>query len=207
MVGFQQVAKRNSAAAETADSYTGGRTVICVRCGSAARLGRLWCAKCSGEKTNEPPESLASRPTNAIQFSIESLLLVTTLAAICLGIFVADTVLGIFISVWAGGALARTVVVARHCARQGRTLALLEKIGSFVMSLAVVFGVVVAGITAVGVVAEVNDFIGQTFFEYRSYRGPLGEFLRRVLGFLYIICFIAAPLAAGGYSLWLTRPR
>jgi hypothetical protein len=78
------------------------------------------------------------------QFSLESLLMVITLAAVCLGAFVTTPGLGILALIVAAPALLRTVYEGHQARQRGKSLTLAEKLMSFAASA----GIALAALSA-----------------------------------------------------------
>jgi hypothetical protein len=85
-----------------------------------------------------PPKFAAS---TAGQFSIATILLVTTLIAVCLGVFRYSPGLGVVLMIFAAPALVRTIYVGRREKRHGQRMTIGGKIGQFLLSLAVMYAV------------------------------------------------------------------
>ena len=114
--------------------------VVCVRCGGALRSGRLRCAACSRETTDSDSDnSTAAKRRGANQFSIESLLLVTTFVASCLGLSAAFPPVGIVVSMLALAALLRTLIAGRQQLRAGSPFGVPEKLETFFTSALMVY--------------------------------------------------------------------
>jgi hypothetical protein len=98
-----------------------------------------------------PPAQVARAPRAAgspLQFSIGSILLVTTLIAVCFGVFRLSLVLGIFVVALATPALVRTVVVTSAEKRQGRRPTMGDKFDTFIASVGVIVLAGLAGMAA-----------------------------------------------------------
>jgi len=138
------------------------------------------------------------------QFSITTLLLVTTLTAICLGLGVANPWVGIPLSVLAAAALVRTIWIGRVHLLQGLAFELPEKVGWFVISLGVILRAVFAAVVVFVAVAELGSMVARTLLEYGLPRTSAGQIGYRLLA---LSALFVAPLTAGIWFLWATRPR
>lgn len=82
------------------------------------------------------------------QFSLESLLMVITLAAVCLGAFVATPGLGVLALIVAAPALLRTVYEGQQARRRGKQFTLSEKLLSFAASTGIALAALSAAMAA-----------------------------------------------------------
>jgi hypothetical protein len=85
---------------------------------------------------------------NPSQFSIETLLLVTTLVAVLLGLYQYSPGLAVMLIVFSVPALVRTIVVGRREKSRGQRVGAGGKIGHFFLSLVIMYAVWVAASTA-----------------------------------------------------------
>lgn len=122
--------------------------VQCPSCGASVSPGQSSCWLCHAplEAMGETPTSPFAAehpfvPRAAGQFTIATILLVTTLIAVCLGVFRYSPGLGVLLIVLAAPALVRTVFVGRREQRRGRRLTTGGKIGQFVVSLVIMYAV------------------------------------------------------------------
>jgi hypothetical protein len=182
--------------------------VVCARCGGAVRPGRLRCAVCSGEARESPPSTPAVvQPGSAVQFSIETLLLVTTLVAACLALGVVNPLLGICVSLLSLAALIRTTIIWRQHLRQGLEFLLADKVGWFVISLLIIFWAIDLRFVVFGAVVGFGSIVGHIPWEMGPPQTPaetLGYFL---LGSVFWLSVLVGPLTAGVLLLCVTRPR
>lgn len=140
-----------------------------------------------------------------LQFSIETLLLVTTLVAVCLGVSLSAPGLGIPLSFVAAPALIRTLIAGHQERAVGRKLSLGEKVLTFLASTGIMVAVIVAGGAAFFVTCStlllgglaVNEMDGSQIFN------KFGE----TLIWLLIAVSSVTGLAVAGWIFWLTRPR
>jgi hypothetical protein len=138
-------------------------------------------------------------PAAAQQFSIATILLVTTLIAVCLGVFRISPGFGLAVIVMAVPALIRTVVIGAQNKRVGQRLSIGDKLRVFAASLGIMVLVGVAGVVAFqiacwgtcGLIAAVDP--------------PSGD--AEILLWTSVGVGSAAALAVGGWIMWATRPR
>src|SRR5437868_2621312 len=125
----------------------------CPECGAALSAEEEACWLC-GRKANETKVNPYSppRPTGetniGLQFSLASLFLFTTLAAVCFGLFALSPGLGIVVTVVALPALVRTVLATQHRKQAGQRPALSVKIFEFIVSATTVTVAAAAGMVA-----------------------------------------------------------
>jgi hypothetical protein len=125
--------------------------------------------------------------------------LVTTLAAVCLGVFRLEPGLGILLAIFALPALVRTLLVGRREQRRGQKLTTGGKIGQFFLSLAIMYAVWTAASMAFAVAFIPTCFAALTI-------GPTSEAAGIVMIGGLIIGGIAG-LAIGSVILWATWPK
>jgi hypothetical protein len=101
----------------------------------------------------EPCPECGAGPGNGLQFSLGTMLLVTTFVAICLAISSAVPLLGIPLSVIAVGGLVRTMIVGWARIRAGRRFDLADKLDEFEVSSFVFVIALVVGLGATMAVA------------------------------------------------------
>lgn len=116
----------------------------------------------------EPCPQAAARPS--LQFSLGTMLLVTTLVAICLAITLAVPLLGIPLAVIAIGGLVRTAIVGSARIRAGGRFELADKIDEFVVSSAVFVTATVLALGTTTVIAGCALFLAKLLMEIA---GPL----------------------------------
>jgi hypothetical protein len=143
------------------------RGAACPDCGAANRAGEKFCFLCgqsldttwtksrAGARESSAPRAYAARPKQSgaadafsggrPTFQISSLMLLIAVIAVCAGAWHAGTVAGLALVVAVVPALLYTTFVAFESAAAGRPMAVVEKVGSFVVALA---GVVLVGIAA-----------------------------------------------------------
>ena len=124
----------------------------CPQCGNIVPLDAPRCPACHGDDPpGSPPRAVqsipAERESNRATFGLGSLMLIITLIAVLLGLFVIDPGLGIGASLLLTPALVRTVVRVKKGKRQGESLDPQQKAVAFLASL----GIVLATWLAVGI--------------------------------------------------------
>jgi hypothetical protein len=173
---------------------------LCPQCGASCALDVARCWLCHAELAPATDAEASPSPTQATtQFSIATILLVTTLIAVCLGVFRISPGLGLAIVAFAAPALIRTFVVGVQQKRVGQSLSIGEKLTAFVASLGIMILVGIAGVVAFqiacwgtcGLISAANS---------RSIISDAGFMASVVVGSL-------AALAIGVWILWATRPR
>jgi hypothetical protein len=138
----------------TSDGGNGDRPLACCpECGAGVRTDAVRCWLCHRElgarDPYSPPAEIALVPgSGAAQFSLATILLVTTLVAVCLGVFRISPGFGVIVVVLATPALVRTIVAGTREKQRGHRLSVAEKIGTFVASFGVMILACVAGIAA-----------------------------------------------------------
>jgi hypothetical protein len=147
-----------------------------------------------GPKTTPDPGAAAGQ-----QFSIATILLVTTLIAVCLGVFRISPGFGLAVIAFAVPALIRTFVVGVQHQRVGQRLSIGDKLTAFVASLGIMVLIGIAAVVAFqiacwgtcGLIAAMNPRTGD----------------EEMLLWTSIGIGTVAALAVGGWVLWATRPR
>lgn len=144
-----------------------------------------------------------------LQFSLETLLLVTTLVAVCLGLTMALPPLGLPISFVAFGGLVRTLVIGKQHQRFGVPFPLGEKITEFIISCGVVIGAIMVGMLTLfggcclfGLAAAGWEQIA-TAGVPQDIAGIFGALLSAAALALVVL----APVFTTTWFLWATRPR
>jgi hypothetical protein len=115
--------------------------VICPHCGAeqAAPRSACWICGQSLPELSSPPKQPPPDPVpdRGITFSLSTLLLVTTIAAVCCGLFTAAPGLGIFVCILLAPALVRTAMVVRRRQARGHPVSTAQKAGLLLTSLVV----------------------------------------------------------------------
>jgi hypothetical protein len=140
----------------------------CPECGAAYRLGGGRCWLCGGRLPQVASQEKQPRPAPASQcgeiidatlvtretaatFSLSSVFLVVTLAAVAAGVFAAAPGLGVLFLVIATPALARTMVVSSRRKSLGVATTPSAKILNFLQSTAVVLVILLGIVGALGI--------------------------------------------------------
>lgn len=181
--------------------------VACIRCGGTARLGRLWCPKCSGEKP--VPVSVAAPPKSisANQYSIETLLLVTTLVGVCLGLCAAFPPVGLFVSFMAVAALIRTMIAGRQYVSARVPFPFGEKFETFFVSLLIVLYALGFSVLVLVSLCFFAWMAADLLSNFRTPHTPAEQIGFFMLSAIFWISVLIAPLTAGIWFLWATRPQ
>ena len=125
----------------------------CPECGAALDSREDKCWLCRRELTAEPKANPYATPAPALtvspaQFSLATLLLVTTLVAVCLGVTMAAPGWGIALIVLSVPALIRAMFSGLRQKQAGAPYTTAEKIATFLVSLLVMVMIGVAAIVA-----------------------------------------------------------
>lgn len=161
-----------------------------------------------GEELPRPPVSpqLGRATPGQVQFSLESLFLVITLAAVCLGALVTSPPLGVLVLIVATPALIRTLVEGHYARQSGRPLTIGEKLLAFVASTGISLAALIAAggaffaactgsVISIGIATELTS----------------GSVFNRALGVVLIwgsvaLCLLVTAATFGG-MLWMMRPK
>ncbi|MCI0360692.1 MAG: hypothetical protein L0211_19620 [Planctomycetaceae bacterium] len=185
----------------------------CPECGAEVKPldARCWLCHRSLIAEAEVVESdtpLPSRPVpprraNAAQFSLETLMLVITLIAVCLGIIMAAPGYGIVVAMVAAPALVRTLMAGHQERKAGKPLALGEKVLTFIASTGVALAVLVTGGTAFAAACMGSCFVAAGLGDVYPGAGwnndLVAYFLLGVSGLV--------GLGTAGWMFWVLRPR
>jgi hypothetical protein len=158
----------------------------------------------------QAPAIAASRSAAArgMQFSLDTLLLLITLIAICLGISVAAPPLGVAVSLIALAALFRTWMIARQLRAAGVPFPAAEKMAEFVISSMVVVMALAIGLAALFVVGLAGMVTAMTVEASSQALNLQGR--QAVMTATLSLCGIAvvgATLGSMIWFLWWTRPN
>ncbi len=145
-------------------------------------------------------------PEAPLQFSIETLLLITTLIAVCLGVGVASLPLGFMAFFLAAGALIRTLLVAKHFQQQGKPFPIGEKITAFIISCAVVISAVVLGCLVLAVLLWLSIFAAMLVTEAFDASSNSASAVVSIFGGFYFLVVRWAPIWVMVWFFWATRP-
>jgi hypothetical protein len=199
--------------------------VLCPACGAYAgdAEGRCWFCKRQFEPSDRrTPVRIHSesvvyatakplgRLEGGLQFSLGTLLLLTTLIAACLGISVAVPPLGIPLSIIAAGGLVRTLVVGKQYQRLGLPFPLGEKLTEFIISCGVVVAALGVGLLTIAATGCLGGLAAMSLDQIRRAAGgpnDWSEAAAAALAMAYVGLAIGAPIGSVGWVLWATRPR
>ena len=137
---------------------------------------------------------------NPSQFSIETILLVTTLIAVLLGLFRLHPGLAIVLIIISVPALVRTVSVARREKRRGQRVTAGGKVGHFFLSLVLMYAVWTAASFAF-FVAAIGTCFAAIAVNNASEEAAMG------VGIGGLIVSAVIGLFVGGLILWATWPK
>jgi len=188
----------------------------CPDCGAALKPFATQCWLCHRllvveaelVEPGSPFEAQYAPPkwVNPAQFSLETLMLVITLIAVCLGMIMALPGLGIVVAIVAAPALVRTLMAGYQERKSGTPMTLGEKLLTFAASTGVTLAVLVTGGTAFAAACVGSCFVaiglenaGQPAGGWRQY-GDL---------FIYVLIGMSALIGLGtaGWMFWILRPR
>jgi hypothetical protein len=192
----------------------------CPECGARVKPTDAKCWLCGRELvvTAQIVEALDESPFAAswsprvgvapkpFQFSLESMLLVVTLAAVCLGAFVATPGLGILALIVAAPALLRTVYEGHQARRQGKSLTLGEKLLAFSASA----GIALAALSAAAAAfftACTASVLAVCFVGSATGNGPIPPGAEQTVIIICVVLCIAASLTGFVGMFWLTWPK
>jgi hypothetical protein len=191
----------------------------CPECGARVKPTDLKCWLCGRELvvTAEIVEAFDESPFAAswsprvgaapqpFQFSLESLLLIVTLAAVCLGAFVATPGLGILALIVAAPALVRTFYEGYQARQRGKSLTLADKLLAFSAS---------AGITLAALSAAAAAFFTActasllaVCFVGTATNGAMNSGVEQMIFMTCVVVCIGATVASFVGIFWLTWPR
>ncbi len=179
---------------------------FCPSCGAGSEPDRTHCWLCFAPLDAPPPavpaivvdERLAV--ANPAQFSIATILLVTTLVAVLLGLFRLSPGLGVVLVIFSVPALVRTVYVGRREKNRGQRVSTGGKIGHFFLSLVIMYAVWTAASTAFFVAA-----IGTCFAAIAT--SNVSEEAATGVGIAGLILSVVVGLVVAGVILWATWPK
>jgi hypothetical protein len=180
---------------------------VCPLCGGILKPGRVRCSMCRGEEQAMIRAAALMATAGGLQFSIETLLLMTTLAALCLGACMVEPISGSCLSVALLVALARTLIVGRQRLAVGLPFPIGEKIVEYLVSLFVVVCTIGVGFLTLMAVMCLGVLATVFAADFRLSRPPNLQGLYIVLTILFWLCAIVGPITAGLWLLWTTRPR
>lgn len=188
----------------------------CPECGAAARPADVNCWLChrplvvTAELVEAGPP-FAGRPAppkwvNPAQFSLETLMLVITLIAVCLGMIMALPGLGVLVAIVAAPALVRTLVAGYQERSAGTPLTLGEKLLTFLASTGVSLAVIATGWTAFAAACYGSCLVAWGLESAGAGPPAFGRSGELVL---YAMLGVSALIGLGtaGWLFWVLRPR
>jgi hypothetical protein len=185
----------------------------CPDCGAEAPADSLKCWLCHRQLAvqaelvdEDSPRSHRAPPrrTSGVQFSLETLMLVITLFAVCLGVIMAAPGLGILVAIVAAPALVRTLVAGYQERKAGTPLTLGEKLLTFLASTGVSLAVVITGWTAFAAACLGSCFV------VVGLESTGGNWWRTYDDTIFFVLFgVSAIVGLGtaGWLFWVLRPR
>jgi hypothetical protein len=181
----------------------------CPECGAPLNPGESQCWLChrpdiiKAELVGGPAPPPAAGP---LQFSIQTLLLVTTLVAVCLGALVAVPGLGALAIVIAIPAIVRTCVTGAAMKREGHTLTATDKVMAFLASAAITWAAIAAACVAICATCTVTLFTGMAIGEAAGGNAPFAQSFSEIIIWIGFVLCCAAGLGAFIGMFWITRP-
>lgn len=145
-------------------------------------------------------------PLKPWQFSLESMLLVITLVAVCLGMIVAMPGIGVLAAIVAGPALIRTLMVGYQERRAGHKQSIGEKVLAFLASTGVAIAVLLAGASAFGAACFASCLVVLGLESTRPGGGGAGgQWMEYAIWAAFAFSSIVG-IATAGWLFWITRP-
>jgi hypothetical protein len=182
----------------------------CPECDAVPLAGATKCWLC---RASLPPESRVAGKTHLddtdpgpIQFSIETLLLVTTLAAVCLEALVSLPGLGVVALFIAVPALVRTCLTGVAGNHVGQRLTASDKVMAFFASAGITCAAFVAAFIAFFSVCTASFLTGMAVGPINEIV-PGGETIAMVFMVTAVVLCCAAGVAAFVGTFWRTWPR
>ncbi len=188
---------------------------LCPDCGAAIRPDTAACWLCRRPlvitaelvEGGTPPKSafVAANRANPALFSLETLMLVITLIAVCLGVIMAAPGLGVVVALVAGPALVRSLVAGYQERQAGTPMTLGDKLLTFVASTGVSLAVLVTGWTAFAAACMGSCFVAAGIDEFGG-----GAWFRVNGDSIFFVLFAVSGtigLATAGWLFWVLRPR
>jgi hypothetical protein len=183
----------------------------CSECGAELGPNDARCWLCRRDLVIEAalvepdaPPVIIRPPVSPLQFSLETLLLIVTLSAVCLGALVAMPGLGVLLLVIAVPALVRTCLTGIRSKQSGGKLTATDKVMAFLASAAITWAALAAAGMAFFTACTVSLFTGAAIGEVagNSFDSRTGELL---LWSAVAFCGLVS-LAAFIGMFWVTWP-
>jgi hypothetical protein len=182
-----------------------GPPAFCPSCGAGIEPQRTHCWLCHAPLDALPvvdavvvDEKLAA--AHPAQFTIATILLITTLAAVLLGVFRLNAPLGVVLAIFSVPALVRTASVARREKRHGQRVSTAGKIGHFFLSFLIMYAVWTAASMAF-TIAAMGTCLAAVATSNVSENVAMG------VGIVGLLLSLVVGLAAAGTVLWATWPK
>jgi hypothetical protein len=186
----------------------------CPECGASVKPGLDRCWLCQRPQpidaiVIEPPGPFSAAPprrgASPTQFSLETLLMIVTLVAVCLGLLMAAPGLGVLVSIVAAPALVRTLIAGYQRRAVGTPLSAGEKVLAFLASTGVTFAVLLAGLAAFGT-ACFATCLGALGLE--AVGGPSGPFSGgEWVVLLMLLTSAGVGIATAIWLFWILWPK
>jgi hypothetical protein len=201
---------------------TAKRDTTCPECGAWLKPGATECWLClrKGAVTAdvvEPPPIAGSpfapkwvpKPTSGVpfQFSLESLMLVVTLVAVCLGVTMAAPGFGILLCIIAAPALIRTLMAGYQERAAGHKMSIGEKVLTFLASTGITMAVLGAGGSAFAAACMATCFAALGISEATRGSGGVPLVGEQILFPAALIISSIVGLGTAIWIFWLLRPR
>jgi hypothetical protein len=152
------------------------------------------------------PAAQNRQHVNPLQFSLESLLLVTTLIAVCLGAAVSMPGLGMVALFVAVPALVRTCLTGVAAKQTGQRLTATDKIMTFFASSAITLAAFLAAGIAFFTACTVSVLTGAAVAQVAGSSPPVDAVAQFLILIAVILC-CAVSIAAFVGIFWTTWPR
>lgn len=182
----------------------------CPDCGAVPLAGADKCWLCG--RMLSPESRVIGKPgsdetsASPFQFSIETMLLVTTLIAVCLGALVSLPGLGVVALFIAVPALVRTCLTGVSAKRHGQPLTATDKVMSFFASAAITWAAFMAAGMAFFATCTVSLFTGMALGSAADSYPAINAVGQILIVIAMILCCVASIGAFVG-MFWVTWPR
>lgn len=184
----------------------------CPECGAELRPGDARCWLCRRDLVVDaeivepvPPPVVTARPA-PLQFSLETLLLIVTLSAVCLGALVAAPGLGVLLLVVAVPALVRTCLTGSQFKQKSGKLTAGDKVMAFVASAAITWAALTAAAMAFFTACTVS-VLGACAVGSTTGASAIDQSVQNIFLWGAIVFCAAASIAAFAGMFWITWPR
>jgi hypothetical protein len=186
----------------------------CPECGAELGVDDERCWLCRRDlvidaELVETPKATGQSPFAAVhplQFSLETLLLIVTLSAVCLGALVAAPGLGVLALVIAVPALIRTCLTGISSKRLTGKLTVTDKIMAFLASAAITWAALVAAGIAFFAACTVSVFAAVAVGQAQGSR-PIDNTLANLLIWTAVVFCGVVSIGAFAGIFWLTWPK